>query len=197
MEHRRLVQVDATFAEADGDRDVVQVQHLGPLGQQRALREPRGAARVHEHDRIVLFGLVGHHRLARAEEVLVLHVVRHVAVSHEHDLAHVLEVGPRLLQQPREQPVGEHDLGARVVEDERQLLGGQPQVERVDDAGAEEARVPQLHVAEAVDPEDGEAVVSLDAELRAQRVGEAQDAVTVLSPRAVVIAVVEPHAVGE
>ena len=41
------------------------------------------------------------------------------------------------------------------------------------------------------------AVVSLDAELRAQRVGEAQDAVTVLSPRAVVIAVVEPHAVGE
>ena len=66
--------------------DVVHVQHLGPLVEQHALGQPGGAARVHEDDRVVLLGLVGHVRLARRDQVLVREVVGDVALADEHDL---------------------------------------------------------------------------------------------------------------
>ncbi len=51
---------------ATARRDVVQVQHLGALVEQHALRQAGGAAGVHEDDRVVLLGLVGDGRRRRA-----------------------------------------------------------------------------------------------------------------------------------
>src|SRR5438105_4710754 len=96
------------------------------------------------------------------------------------------------LEEAREQEVGEHALGARVVEDERQLLGRQAQVQRIDDAGTQIAGVIQLEVLVTVEGEHGNPVALLDAEFAAEGVGKTQHPVTVLVPGAVVVAVVEP-----
>ncbi len=52
-----------------------------------------------------------------------------------------------MLGEPR---VDEHHLGAGVPHDVVELLARQPQVERVDDAGAQEGGVVQLEVLVAV-----------------------------------------------
>ena len=56
---------------------------------------------------------------------------------------------------------------AGVLDDERQLLGGQAQVERVDDAAAEQAGVVELEEGVAVERHYREAVAAVDPELEA------------------------------
>ena len=76
-----------------------------------------------------------------------------------------------------------HTLRPGVAEDEVELLGREPQVERVDDARAEEAGVVQLEVLVAVEGHHREPVVALDAELAPQAVGQPQHPVDVLAVR--------------
>ena len=80
---------------------VVQVEHLGAVVEQHALRQAGGAAGVHEDDGIVLVGLVGDLRRRAREQVFVLDVVRRVAVADHHDvldadrLAHLVDDAAR------------------------------------------------------------------------------------------------------
>ena len=127
--------------------------------------------------------------LPAASEVLVPDVVRDVAFADEHDLLEVGQVRTDLLDRLREERVGEDDLRARVLEDELELLGGQADVEAVDDAAAHEARLVQLDEGVAVEREDADAVVPLHAELGAERVGEPADALEVLLVRRLVLTV--------
>ena len=78
-----------------------------------------------------------------------------------------------------------------VGKDELQLLAREPQVQRVHDAGAEEAGVVQLEVLVAVGRHHCEPVAALESELGVHGVGESQDAVAVLLEGGVVVAVVE------
>ena len=84
VEHGGLVQVHPLLAEVDCEADVVEVQHLGPLIQQHALGSSGGASRVHHHDRVRFVGFRWDDRLAGIDQVLVAHVVRQVAVAHQH-----------------------------------------------------------------------------------------------------------------
>ena len=68
-----------------------------------------------------------------------------------------------------EQRVDEHDLRARVAQDERQLGRAEPQVQRVDDSGAEEAGVVQLEVLVPVPRDDRVPVAAAEPELGPQR----------------------------
>ena len=196
VEHRRLVQVHAALVEAPPHRDVVHVQHLGPLVEQHALRQPGGAARVHEHDRVVLLGLLGHDRLPRREQVLVADVVGHVALADQH---HLLDARLRAhgVDERRERGVREADPRPRVAEDELELLGREPKVERVDHPGAEERGVVQLEELVAVERHHREALVAADAELAAQPVREPQHPIDVLAIGRLVRPVEERRLVGQ
>ena len=90
-----------------------------------------------------------------------------------------------------------HDLGVRVAEDEGELLGGEPKVERVDHPGAEERGVVQLQELVAVEGHDREAVVAADAELAAQPVREPQHPIDVLAVGRLVRPVEERQLVGQ
>ena len=195
VEHRRLVQVHAVLVEPDRDAGVVQVQHLGPLVEQDALRQSRRATGVHEDHRVGLVGLGRHDRLAALEQLLVAHVVRHVTVADEHDAFDARVVTHRV-DDACEQRVDEDRARVRVAQDERQLGRAQPQVERVDDPGAEEAGVVQLEVLVSVAGDDRVAVGSRDAELGPQGRGEAQHPLDVLAERRVVAVVVETDPIG-
>ena len=187
------------LAEAEGQSDVVQVQDLGSLLEQRALRHPGGAARVHEHGRIGLFGLRWYDGVAVADQVLVAEVVGGVAATDQHDvlqwqfMPHWVDVAGEVLG---EQRVDEDDFRAGVSEDVLQLRAGEAKVERIDHTGAEEPGVVQLEVLVAVGGHDREPVAGRQAEMAAHPVGEPQDAVAVLLERRVIVAVVETDLVG-
>ena len=91
--------------------------------------------------------------------------------------------------------IDERDLGARVAHDVVELLAGEAQVERVDDAGAEVGRVVELEVLVAVGRHHREAVALAQPEL-AQRAGAAQDALAVLAIGRAVVAVDDQRADG-
>ena len=167
----------------------------GPLVEEHTLRQACRAPGVHEDDRVLLFRLIGFHRAAGVDEVLVPQVVGHVAVTDQHDVAErqlVAHIGDVAGEMFREHRVDEHDLAPGVGQDELQLLASQAQVERVDDAGAEETGVVQLEVLVAVGRHHREAVASADPELGAHRIRQTQDAVAVLGEGGVVVTVVEP-----
>ena len=182
--------------EAPPHPDVVHVQHLGPLVEQHALRQPGGAAGVHEHDRVVLLGLLGHDRVPCGEQVLVADVVGHVALADQH---HLLD--PRLrahgVDERRERGVREADPRVRVAEDEGELLGCEPKVERVDHPGAEERGVVQLQELVAVEGHHREAIVTADAELAAEPVREPQHPIDVLAIGRLVRPVEKRRLVGQ
>ena len=71
VEHRRLVQEDVVGVEPPHLHHVVEVQHLGAVVEQHALRQTRRAAGVHEHGGVVLVGLVGNRGRRVREEILV------------------------------------------------------------------------------------------------------------------------------
>ena len=96
----------------------------------------------------------------------------------------------------REHGVDEDCPGARVAEDECQLGATEPEVQRVDDAGTEEARVVQLEVLVAVPGDDGVPVAAADAELGPQRGGQPEHPLEVPAERSVVLPVVEANPTG-
>ena len=121
---------------------------------------------------------------ARLDQVLVAEVVGHVAIADQHDVAE-REVGTDVGDVARE-VIGEHGvdedhLGAGVGQDCLQLPAGKAQVQRCDDATAEERRVVQLEVLVAVARHDREPIVPIESELVAHAVGEAEHAVGVFA----------------
>ena len=152
-----------------------------------ALGQTRGAAGVHENDGVVLVGLGGQRRRGRGEHVFVGGVVPHVAFADQHDAAervvsaHLLARG---FHERGEGGVGEDHPALGVGEDVGELLRREAQVQRVDDARAEEGRVPELEVGGAVQGEDGEAVGGRDAQLAGQGVAEPPHPFVVLAPAA-------------
>ena len=76
-------------------------------------------------------------------------------------------------------PSTKHVVGARVAQDVDELLRGEPEVQRIDDAGPQVGGVVQLEVLGGVEGEHGEAVAPADAE-RAQGADGAADPVEVL-----------------
>ncbi len=173
---------------------MVEVQHLGSLVEEYALGQTRRPTGVHEDHRIGFLGFDRHDRFASGDEVFVAEVVGNVGVADEHDVTE-RELGPALGDVPQEvfgeDLVDEGDRHPGIAEDVLQLLAGEAQVERVDDAGAEEPGVEQLQILMAVARHHGEPIGRLDVELSAHRVGQAQNPVAVLLERRVVVAVVE------
>ena len=115
---------------------MVQVEQLRPLAEQGPFGEPGRPARVHQHDRFVLLGLIGHGRHRSRKEVLVTQVVWGVALTDQDDPAEgqvLAHLGDAALEMLGEEPVDEDHLRPRVGEDELQLLAGQTEIERVDD----------------------------------------------------------------
>ena len=122
---------------------MVHVQHLGAVLEQDAFGEAGRSARVHEHDRVVFVGLVGDHGRAGLDQVFISKVVRHVAIADQHDMAERqvgTDVGDVAGEVIGEHGVDEDHLGAGVGQDRLQLPAGKAQVERCDDATAEERR---------------------------------------------------------
>ena len=196
VEHGRLVEIDAAGGQVDRHGDVVEVQQLGPLVEQHALGQAGRAAGVHEDHRVVLFGLLGERGVAGGDHVLVGEVGAEVPVAHEDHLVQhelVANRGDGPLQMIGEHRVDEDHGHLGVREDELDLAGREPDVERIDDAAAQKGGVVELKELVAVGAQDGEPVSALQPELPAHRVGEAQHAVGMLGVVGVVVAVVEPH----
>ncbi len=196
MEHRRLVQVHVFVGERPPGGDLVEVEHRGAVVDHDALRQPGRPARVHQNDDVVLFRLVGDDRTARRQHRVVLHVVGCVGLTDEHDL-----LDRRLRAHPvhdrREEPVDEAHGGGGVLQDELQLLGCEPQVQRVDDARAQERGVVQLEVLVTVERHHREAVGRRQPELRTQPGREPQRALHVLRVGGREVAVERRRLVGE
>ncbi len=87
VEHRCLVQVHTVLPEADREPDVVQVQDLGALLEDRSFGESRRPAGVHEHRGVVLLRLSRDGRRSVLDQILVTEVTRSIAVADEHDVA--------------------------------------------------------------------------------------------------------------
>ena len=186
--------------ETDRHADVVQVQHLGALVEEHPLGQAGGTPGVHEHDRIVLVRFIGHHGASCCQQVLIAHVVGRLAVAYEHHAAQwelIADLGDVAGEVVGEQRVDERHLGARVGEDELQLLPCQPQVQGVDDAGAQERGVVQLEELVAVGRHHCDAVAAAHAELGPHRIRQAEHAVAVLGEGGVVVAVVEADLRGQ
>ena len=173
---------------------MIEVQHLGALVEEDALGHTCRASRVHEHHRIGLLRFWRNDRFTSRDQVFVADVVGNVTVADEHDLTEC-ELGPAIGDVAHEMLgedfVDEHDRRTGIEQDVLQLLAGQAQIERVDDAGAEEPGVEQLQVLMAVARHHRKSIVGLDVELSAHAVGQPQDPVAVLLERRVVVAVVE------
>ena len=103
--------------------------------------------------------------------------------------------GAHLVDHGREVLVGEADLRTGVGEDVLELLGREPQVQRVDDPGPEERGVVALEELVAVERHHREAVVRRNAET-AQPRREPGDAVEMLGERRAVLAVEEAEPIG-
>ena len=89
-----------------------------------------------------------------------------------------------------EKRVDEHDLRTGVPQDELELGRREAQVERVDDAGAEESGVVQLDELVAVARDDGVPVAAPEPELAAERGAEPEHPLEMRGMRRVVVAVV-------
>ena len=127
VEHRGLVEVDGFLLQGDDHGHVVEVQHLGPAVDQHPLGQAGGAAGIHQHHRVGLLGLIGHHRIDRGQHVLVADVVGHVAVAdedHVADRARLGRGGQGVGEVLGEEGVDEHHLGAGVAHDVVQLGAG-------------------------------------------------------------------------
>ena len=174
---------------------MVQVQQLGALLEQDTLRETRRAAGVHQDDGVGLVRLGRRGRGAAREEIFVAGVVRHVALADEN---HMLDSGffADCVDRLREERVDEDGAGARVAKDERQLGRAEPQVQRVDDARAQEARVVQLEVLVAIAGDHRKAIGAAETELGPEGGGKAQHPLDVPTERAVVARVVVADPIG-
>ena len=203
MEDRGLQERRAFGELRELHRRVVGVQDLGALVAEDALRQPGGAARVHEDDRVRLLGLVREHRVVSRDQVLVADVVWSVRVvgaadqDGAADRALIAGQGHRLGEQGREGLVDERDFGARVAHDVVEFLAGQAQVERVDHARSQEGGVVQLDVLVAVQRHDREAVGAPDAQFAGQRRAEAHRTVGVFAEGRAVCPVDERFLVGQ
>ncbi len=116
---------------------------------------------------------------ARRHQILVGQVVRDVAAA---DQDHLVDTGlrPDAVHQGGEEGVGETDPAGGVLDDKRQLLRGEAQVERVDHAPAQEAGVVELQKLVAVEGHDREAVTPAQAELTGHAIDQPADPVPVL-----------------
>ena len=180
VEHRRAVEERAGLGEeAEHEPEAVHVQRLAPLGVHDAFGQPRRAAGVHEHGQIVL-GDVDDGGRAGPDDLVVTHVVGDVAITDQHDRLQRGQVGAQPFGDRGVVGVDVEHLGARVGEDEPELLRRQAVVQRVDDAAAEERRVPQVDVVPAVAGEHGEAVVTGHPEAGAVGIGQPERTIDVI-----------------
>ena len=134
-------------------------------GVDDALRVARGAARVTHRRGAVLVVDVEVDRLgrrpagprSRSSSMPVGSVGDlALAVVHHHEMAHGLERRQQRPQQAGERAVDEDDLVLGVVDDVGELLGEQPDVERVQHAAGARRREVQLEVARRVPAERGD-----------------------------------------
>ena len=86
------------------------------------------------------------------------------AVVHDHEMPQPFERGHQRCEQPEQRLVGEDHLVIGVVDDVGQLLGEQPDVERVEDTTGTRRREVQLEVACGVPGERCHPAVVGDAE---------------------------------
>jgi len=138
----------------------MRVEHaLGVAGRAARVAERRGLALLH-------LGIVILARARLGEQVLVAQRVRQlaaVAVAHHHVVGDAVERGGKLLQHRHERVVDEDDLVLRVVDDVRELLGEEADVQGVQHrAHAGDGEV-QLEVLLVVPGEGGHAIALLHA----------------------------------
>ncbi len=186
-------EVAAVVVEPHRHTDVVQVERFGSLVEQHAFRATGGTARVHEHDRIVLVGLVG---FDGATDAISPRTSCRGARRHRPSTRCDAAATRRALRRccardGRRTTCRRRRPHTRVGEDELQLLPREAKVERVDHAGSQEPGVIQLEVLVAVRRHDGEAIARAEAQLVAHRITQAEYPLAVLGEGGVVVAVVE------
>ena len=148
------------------------VQERRTVGVDDALRISRRAARV-THARCSVFvvdseldGVGGREQLLVIEEFVAVEVGRDVALAvvHQHEVLQVLERGQQRGEQAEQRTVDEDHLVVGMVDDVGELLGEQPDVERVQDAPGARGGEVELEVAGGVPGEGGNTAVGGDAE---------------------------------
>ena len=151
---------------------LVEQHALGPTGR------PAG---VHEHDGTSSSGSGGHHRSAGRDEVLVAEVVGDSPSPISTTWLRAAARTSAMLRAKCSAKTAstKTTLVPESGQDELQLLAGEAQIERVDDAGPEESGVVQLEVLVAVARHHRETIVA-QAQFAAHAVGEAQHPVGVL-----------------
>ena len=144
VEHRDHMEDHVVLVVAERELGVERMQVQRALAQRDALGQARGAARVEQlGDRVLVhLGMTGLGRAARQQRlVLVSRHATRLALEHHEPRARRELWGDRL-DQRGEVAVEEHDLRARVIEDVRDLVGRQPDVDGVEDGtGLEHAEV--------------------------------------------------------
>ena len=120
--------------------------------------------------------------------------MRRVTLADHHDLVDTHR-GAHLLDDRREERIGETHLRTRVGEDVLELLRREPQVQRVDDAGAEKGRVIALEELVPVERHHREPVAPVDSEAT-QPGRKARDPVEMLTERRAILALEEPRTIG-
>jgi hypothetical protein len=156
------------------------------VGVGDALRVARGAARVAHGRRPVLVVDCEVHGVCARQQLLVVDDARVVgdlacAVVHDHDPLDGLEAVHARPEELHQRAVDEDDLVLGVVDDVVELLGEEPDVERVQDAPAARRREVELEVARGVPGEGAHTGVVGEAELRE----DAAEAPRALRPLAV------------
>jgi hypothetical protein len=174
-----LMQVHELLGHAPSRRYLVYVEHEGPVVEDDALGETGRPAGVHEDGDVVLVPLLRHFRVPGPDQVLVLEVVGRVALTDEYDLVEAGLFAHRV-DRTGEPTVDEADLAAGIGEDERQLLGRQSEIERVDDAAAQEAGVVQLEVLVTVERHHAVPVTGPDTQLGLHAISQPANTVQML-----------------
>ena len=162
-----------TRGQGDGER----VQHEGPVRIEHALglsgraggvAHRRGRALVRIGDRLERVGV--------SQEGLVLEIPGRNAASGAHD-DRARDTGSRrhLFPERQQRLVHQHEAIVRIVDDEGDFVGMEPEVQCVQHAAGERDREIRLEVLEVIPPERGNAVAGADAK-PVKGAGQAPDA---------------------
>ena len=174
VEHRHDRQDRVGFPHADGvdGEGAERVEVARPVRVHHALGVARGAARVAHGGGLVLVPYVEARRRRLAEQALVV-VHRDpvgvagdlaLAVVHDHQVLDGVEGRQERPQQRCQRPVDEDHLVLGVVDDVGQLLGEEPDVERVQHPVAAGGGEVELEVTGRVPGEGGHPAALADAE---------------------------------
>ena len=146
------------------------MQHERAMRVQHALRSPRGSRRVAHHRGRLLIDLVevGAILLPRQQLAEVERSVGQVIVIADHDDATVADARSHGLERGPEHLVDDDDRVVCVIDDVAELVGMQPDVQRVEDGARRGDTVVGLQVRHVIPAEGGHAITAADAE-RAQR----------------------------